>query len=53
VAIQEIVGRLTLPWIAASAFGLLAMTPPWELRKKTYRPKRWLVLHRLELPDPG
>ena len=26
MAIQEITGRLTISWIAASAFGLLAMT---------------------------
>lgn len=26
----EIVGRVTFPWIATPAFGLLAMTPPWS-----------------------
>jgi len=33
VAIQEIAGLLTVPWIAASAFGLLATTPRWKGKK--------------------
>jgi len=30
VAIQEMMGRLTFPWIATSAFGLLAMRRCWD-----------------------